>query len=545
MEHRDSCCNIAILLIYPPSPRPVPTCAAPAAAALRPVTPPSERPAAASSVLLTSTPRSEARARRPISRTAPEAAVSPVPASVPAPSAAAATVEVAPPSSATRQSARIASKLRELGIDPAAGGDTLKEPNGDDEPLKKAANTASWGRVLLSPAVFLLALIPLYLLSACNKKHCSIGRLPDLPRALKSWLDPVAFLYVFGLLAVHLLLALLPVGRVVEGQISKQGLLRYRCGGFVSLTLTLSGALLAFYLGFPVLAVLLKLRLLLVSATLTSVLLALALHLRSRRAHLLDINQAGDTDSLLVNLVEGRELSPRLLGVDLKLLVVRSCCVATALLAVLMALAERASHGQSSPTLVTVAAMVVVLCLDRMWFEDNLLTTYSFMNEGLGLRQLLVLLTAPFYMTFNLRFIMVTGVSQPWYGLLGSGVLFMVGYLIQRSSDSQKNEFRKNPVNPALAHLETIPTTKGKKLLVSGWWGVVRHPNRLGGLIIVTAMCLPLGFQHGLAWLMPLFAVVTATLQTRKLDAHCQRKYGAAWDRYVDRVRHRLVPGVY
>ena len=48
-------------------------------------------------------------------------------------------------------------------------------------------------------------------------------------------------------------------------------------------------------------------------------------------------------------------------------------------------------------------------------------------------------------------------------------------------------------VSVLFSDLETIPTTKGKKLLVSGWWGVVRHPNHLGGLLMIVAMSLLLG----------------------------------------------------
>ena len=48
-------------------------------------------------------------------------------------------------------------------------------------------------------------------------------------------------------------------------------------------------------------------------------------------------------------------------------------------------------------------------------------------------------------------------------------------------------------VRASVSDLETIPTTKGKKLLVSGWWGVVRHPNHLGGLLMIAAMSLLLG----------------------------------------------------
>ena len=166
----------------------------------------------------------------------------------------------------------------------------------------------------------------------------------------------------------------------------------------------------------------------------------------------------------------------------------------------------------------------------------------------------------------------------------------MVGYAIFRGSNSQKNEFRKNPYNPALARklicseelmicvfqgvncvifmvtcivlnfcivkssngplgvrcvavcqvqfclartwsavcqaanvitslpihsrrhssvahsrlswifiyifttdLETIPTSTGKKLLVSGWWGMCRKPNYLGDILMALSWSLACG----------------------------------------------------
>ena len=41
--------------------------------------------------------------------------------------------------------------------------------------------------------------------------------------------------------------------------------------------------------------------------------------------------------------------------------------------------------------------------------------------------------------------------------------------------------------------LETIPGGHGKKLLVSGWWGLCRHPNYLGDLILSLSWSLPCG----------------------------------------------------
>lgn len=96
-----------------------------------------------------------------------------------------------------------------------------------------------------------------------------------------------------------------------------------------------------------------------------------------------------------------------------------------------------------------------------------------------------------------------------------------IGYFIFRGSNTQKNTFRRDPSDPSVAGelgprdmrsvpgqfgllfdfwfpsstpgLETIPTATGKRLLVSGWWGMVRHPNYLGDLIMALAWSLPCG----------------------------------------------------
>ena len=64
---------------------------------------------------------------------------------------------------------------------------------------------------------------------------------------------------------------------------------------------------------------------------------------------------------------------------------------------------------------------------------------------------------------------------------------------IFRSSETQRCEFAKDPANPALAHLETVTAANNKKLIVSGWWGLVRHPNYLGEVLIQWSWVLPAG----------------------------------------------------
>lgn len=50
-----------------------------------------------------------------------------------------------------------------------------------------------------------------------------------------------------------------------------------------------------------------------------------------------------------------------------------------------------------------------------------------------------------------------------------------------------------HPITCLSPGLETIPTATGRQLLVSGWWGMVRHPNYLGDLIMALAWSLPCG----------------------------------------------------
>ena len=55
-----------------------------------------------------------------------------------------------------------------------------------------------------------------------------------------------------------------------------------------------------------------------------------------------------------------------------------------------------------------------------------------------------------------------------------------LGYWVFRGSNGQKNTFRQNPEHTDVRHLETLRTASGRRLLVSGWWGVARHINYFG-----------------------------------------------------------------
>ena len=72
--------------------------------------------------------------------------------------------------------------------------------------------------------------------------------------------------------------------------------------------------------------------------------------------------------------------------------------------------------------------------------------------------------------------------AQPLSGLAVAGIVALkaLGYLVFRGANSQKDLFRRDPTHPRVASLRTLPTERGTKLIVSGWWGIARHINYTG-----------------------------------------------------------------
>merc|ERR1719184_718667 len=136
-----------------------------------------------------------------------------------------------------------------------------------------------------------------------------------------------------------------------------------------------------------------------------------------------------------------------------------------------------------------------------------------------------------------------------WYYLALIGLLNMLGYLIYRASENQRCELAKNPTNPNLVHLKTLETNTNRKLIVSGWWSLVRHPNYLGELLIQWSWVLPAVGSLGVTDLVPYYLPVVTTLmlmvRCTQINQRNKRKYGNAWTSYSERVRSNIIPKVY
>ena len=123
--------------------------------------------------------------------------------------------------------------------------------------------------------------------------------------------------------------------------------------------------------------------------------------------------------------------------------------------------------------------------------------------------------------------------------------LDLAGYGLFRSANLQKHRFRRDPAALVWGRRpDYITTANGNLLLVSGWWGMARHLNYLGDLVMGLSWCLPCRFAHPLPYFYILYSVAVLVHRERRDHAMCAAKYGPAWEAYCRRVPWRILPGV-
>ena len=111
----------------------------------------------------------------------------------------------------------------------------------------------------------------------------------------------------------------------------------------------------------------------------------------------------------------------------------------------------------------------------------------------------------------------------------------------------QKFVFKTDPDRVFLGMIKPETVSDGKRaLLCNGFWGVSRHVNYLGEVLMAVGLALSLGWPLlPWPWLYPLYYIVLLGTRERDDDRLCAGKYGELWDQYRSRVRWRIVPGVY
>ena len=83
-------------------------------------------------------------------------------------------------------------------------------------------------------------------------------------------------------------------------------------------------------------------------------------------------------------------------------------------------------------------------------------------------------------------------------------------------------------------------------ILCSGFWGLSRHINYLGEVLMATGITLSLGYPAvAIAWLYPLYYIILLSTRQADDDRRCREKYGPLWEEYEKKTRWRIIPKIY
>ncbi|XP_029790781.1 delta(14)-sterol reductase isoform X2 [Suricata suricatta] len=371
---------------------------------------------------------------------------------------------------------------------------------------------------------------------------------PPLPTWQDLWETRVFGVYVLWVF-LQALLYMLPVGKVVEGMPLADGRrLKYRLNGFYAFLLTSAAVGTAVYWGVDLHYVYRHFLQFALAAVAFALGLSVYLAVRASRVPPSALAPASSGNAIYDFFI-GRELNPRIGTFDLKYFCeLRPGLIGWVVVNLAMLLAEVKLQKRAAPSLamILVNGFQLLYVVDALWNEEALLTTMDITYDGFGFMLAFGdLVWVPF--VYSLQAYYLVGHPNDVSWLMASLIiaLKLCGYIIFRCANSQKNSFRKNPTDPKLAHLKTIPTSTGKNLLVSGWWGLVRHPNYLGDLLMALAWSLPCGFRHALPYFYVVYFAVLLVHREARDERHCRRRYGLAWEQYCRQVPHRILPHVY
>ncbi|XP_052077618.1 delta(14)-sterol reductase TM7SF2-like [Mytilus californianus] len=357
----------------------------------------------------------------------------------------------------------------------------------------------------------------------------------------------VSVVYIAWLLG-QWILYMLDVGDVIPGPVLRQGKrLNYRLNGFFALVVNIIVFLFATLCGFRVAVIFEKITELVTIACLIQFLISFILLCTQKTENLpiYNINPVGNRGNILEDWLVGRSISPRLGFLDLKFVFARTGMIALAFFNFSVMAKYYEDNKTTNYTLLLAIGMALVYTADNLYHESFIVYIREMSREGCGITLLVYVIGIPIEYGLVVSYVATTKHELPLYCLLLIAVIFLLGYWTYRSSNNEKSHYRANPDDPIFKKYETITTASDKHLLVSGWWGMSRHPNYLGDIVMHVAMSFAAGFTNFLPHLNATL-ITSMLLHRERMDCdECKDKYGEDWEKYCHRVKWRVIPYIY
>lgn len=253
----------------------------------------------------------------------------------------------------------------------------------------------------------------------------------------------------------------------------------------------------------------------------------------------------------------GIELNPRVGLIDLKLFFNgRPGIVAWTMINLSFAFAQYQRYGTVTNAMILVNLLHALYVLYFFWKEEWYLNTIDIHHDHFG--WMLAWgdsVWLPFMYTLQGLYLVINPVTLTTPYALFVLALGLFGFWIFVSANGQKDRFRKNDGRifiqgkPAqyipCEYFATDGTRRSSKLLTSGWWGIARHMNYTGDLLLSLAYCLACGTTHLFPYFYFIFISMLLIHRCLRDEDRCQRKYGSSWVQYCSQTRFRLLPYIW
>ncbi|KAF0468857.1 7-dehydrosterol-delta 7-reductase [Gigaspora margarita] len=262
--------------------------------------------------------------------------------------------------------------------------------------------------------------------------------------------------------------------------------------------------------------------------------------------------------SFIYDLLMGIEMNPRFGKYwDFKLFHNgRPGIIAWTLINLSFAAAQYNQIGYVTNSMILLNFLHAVYVLDFFYNEDWYLRTIDIAHDHFGFYLAWGdTVWLPWMYTVQSHYLVrnTVDLSVPYFLLvLTTG---LSGYYIFRAVNHQKDIVRRMDGNckiwgkPAQFIRTHFVTSDGKEhnsiLLTSGFWGISRHFNYVGDLLISLAMCLTCGFDHLLPYFYIIYMFILLIHRIYRDDARCRGKYGKYWDNYCQVVKWKLFPYIF
>jgi len=196
---------------------------------------------------------------------------------------------------------------------------------------------------------------------------------------------------------------------------------------------------------------------------------------------------------------------------------------------------------QASTGILLSIALLTYFIIDYFIFEEVHLYTYDLFAEKVGFKLGwgCIVFYPYFYSVFLWSTVDLPDPQTPGWLLMIYVLIFFAGWILSRGANMQKYFFKRNPER---VFLRIVPETIGdgnNALLVNGFWGISRHINYLGEILMAVGIILCTGYPALIwPWLYPLYYVVLFFTRQRDDDKRCALKYGELWNTYTLKAGH-------